>query len=278
MHRFSVFLFSVFLFSVFSAQAQPRDRGSFSYLYEGTADIDSGGHLALRELEFRTGYPVWREPHRIISLGLRATRYDFLTSDAVLEDFTTHSLRLPVTAVWPRGGSWSWMAMVAPALRSDFESLSTDDLGLSAMLLATYPWRPDLRLSVGAVYGQDFGRTRLFPALGATWTPSPELSVDLTFPRPRAAYKVSPVLTLTIGIEPGGDQWNIQLDGDSRDLALKEYRAGLGAEWQFARQLALVFQAGHVFGRELELRNERRKISETDIDDTWYARVGLRVQ
>ena len=284
MHRFSAFPFSVFLFSViFSsaliAQAQPpRDRATVSYLYEGKASVDSGGHLTLRETEVRTGYPVWREPDRVISLGVRWTRYDFLSTEPAISDFTAHSLRFPVTAVWPRGEGWSWMTMIAPALRSDFESLTSDDLGISAMAIATHPWRPGLRVSAGAVYSQDFGRSRLFPALGAQWMPSADLTVDLMFPRPRLTYKATPTLTVAAGLEPGGDQWNIDLDGDSRDLALSEYRAGVGAEWQAARRFALILQAGHVFGRDLELRDGRRKISETDVDDTWFARVGLRFQ
>lgn len=271
-----LFLFSVFLFSVMSASAQPRDRSSFYYLYEDSASLDSGGRLALRETEFRTGYPVWKEPGRVVSLGLRWTQYDFLSSAPPVEDFTAHSLRFPLTAVWPRDAGWSWMANVAPAIRSDFESMTSDDLGISAMVIGTYPWRPELRLSAGAVYGQDFGRSRLFPALGASWTPTPEWQVDLLFPRPRVTYKATPSLTFIAGMEPGGDQWNIDLAGDERDLALSEYRAGLGVEWQFARHFALVAHAGHVFGRELEIRDGRRKESETDIDDTWFARIGLR--
>lgn len=269
-------MIALLLFAVIAANAQPpRERSALVYTYAGSASVEGGGRLALRETELRTGYPVHRAPDQVVTLGLRWTRYDFHASGEGLEDFTAHSLRLPLRGVWPRREGWTWMAMVAPAIRSDLESISSDDFGVSAMAIGTYPWRTNWRISAGAVYGQDFGRSRVFPALGATWTPSDAWTIDLVFPRPRVAYRVNESLLVGVGMEPGGDQWNVELEGVVRDVALKEYRAGAGFEWTPVRNLALQGQVGAVIGRELDARGGGLPRSERDLGETWYARLGL---
>lgn len=265
-----------FLLTALTAAAQPpRERSALIYTYEGGASIEGGGRLVLRETELRTGYPLVRSEEFVGTIGLRWTRYDFLASGEGLEDFTAHSLRLPLRGVWPRKENWTWMAMVAPAIRSDLESVTSDDFGLSAMALGTYPWRTNWRVSAGAVYSQDFGRSRVFPAVGATWLPSDAWTIDLLFPRPRVAYRVNESLALGVGMEPGGDQWNVDLDGVVRDVALKEYRVGAGFEWAPVRNLAIQGQFGAVIGRELDLRGGGLPRDERDLGDTWYARLGL---
>jgi hypothetical protein len=78
--------------------------------------------------------------------------------------------------------------------------------------------------------------------------PAPRWQVDLIFPRPRVTYQASEKARYHIGLEPGGDEWNVELPEGSRDLALEEYRAGGGAEWRLTRHVGLLAQAGAVFG------------------------------
>jgi hypothetical protein len=252
-----------------------RERSAFVYTYEGESSADGGGRLALRETELRTGAPLLRSENLRLTAGLRWTMYDFLARGEDIEDFTAHSVRFPFRAVRPRTAGWTWMATVAPAVRSDLQSIDSDDFGLSALAIGTYPWRPDLSLAAGAVYSQDFGRSRVFPALGVTWTPSEAWVVDASFPRPRVTYRTGETLAISAGMEPGGDQWNVEIDGVVRDIALKEYRAGLGIEWTPVRNLIVLAQAGGVFAREIDARGGGLPRIERDIDETWYARLGV---
>ncbi len=142
-------------------------------------------------------------------------------------------------------------------------------------MLGSYPWRTNVTAVFGAVYSRSFGHDRLFPALGATWIPSPRWQLDFIFPRPRITYQAGADARYWLGLEPGGDQWNIERQGESRDLALEEYRAGLGAEWMLTRHLGFTAQSGAVFARQLEVREGKRRESEQDVGDTWYARIGL---
>jgi hypothetical protein len=252
-----------------------RERSAFVYTYEGESDANGTDKIALRETELRTGAPLIRTENLRLIIGLQWTMYDFIASGEETEDFKAHSLRLPFRAVWPRKNDWTWMALVAPAIRSDFESISSDDLGLSALTIGTYPWRPDARISAGAVYSEDFGRSRLFPAIGITWTPSPAWIVDASFPRPRVSYQFNEDLTLMALMEPGGDQWNVELDGVERDIALKEYRAGFGVEWAPVRNILVQAHAGGVFARELDARGGGAPRVDRELGETWYVRLGV---
>ncbi len=109
----------------------------------------------------------------MLTLGVRWTMYAFTFEGADLDDFTAHSLRLPIRWSLKRDdAAWSWQVMATPSLNTDFENVDADAVRAGAMVLAAYPWTTSLSVTVGAVYGQQFGRTRAFPALGAVWKPS----------------------------------------------------------------------------------------------------------
>ncbi len=268
-------LLALLTLAAVTAFGQGRERAVVQYLHEGSGDLEGGGDLTLREMELRTGLPPIRNGNRMLNLGLRWTVYDFQAEDSGLDDFTAHSIRLPIRGSLSHSNAWSWSALLTPALRTDFEHLTTDDLGINGLFLGTYPWRPTVNLTAGLVYGQTFGRSQFFPALGATWTPDPAWSLELLFPRPRVVYTPAPQVSFNLALEPGGDEWNIDLEGQSRDLALEEYRAGAGAEWRLAQHLAVTLQSGYVFSRDLEVRDGRRKEWERAVGDSWFARIGL---
>lgn len=258
------------------ALAQGGERLAYSFTYEDSAGLEGGGDLTLRETELRTGLPpLWRDETHMLTLGLRWTQYDFLSSGETFKDFTAQSIRLPLRGAITRSNDWSWAVILTPALRSDFDGVTSDDIGFNGLVLATYPWSPAWNFSAGLVYGQNFGRSQFFPALGAVWKPDPVWQVDLLFPRPRVAYTATSNLTIQAGVEPGGDEWNINFNGESRDLALTEYKAGAGFEYKLARNLFVAVHAGYVFNRKLEVRDGRRREMENDIADTGFARIGL---
>lgn len=259
-----------------TAQSTERERSGFAYLYENSADIDSGGKVALEEVQLRLGYPVFRQDAFSTIAGFDWSRYEFdFSRGALRSDFTAHSLRFPLRAMWRNRERWSWMVMAAPSIRSDMEHVDWDDAGLSALALATYPWRTNARLSAGAVYSQDFGRSRVYPALGLRWTPSESWLVDIQFPRPRAVYRINRAWSVSSGLEPGGDQWNVHLDGRERDVSLKEFRTGVGVEWSPIPNFAVHVQGGYVFNRELEARGGGLPRDTVDLDDSYFARLQL---
>lgn len=267
--------FLAFLAFATESSAQRRERMSLSYTVEGAADVDGGGRLTLRETEFRTGYPIARSDTHVVTVGARWTRYDFSGDETALEKVTAYSLRFPIRVAVTPSNAWSALFILTPALRTDFENLTADDFGFNALALANRAMGGGWTASAGVVYGQEFGRTRVFPALGATWNPDEAWSLELLYPRPRLHYRPSEMWSWSLSMEPGGDQWNLELPRGERDVSLKEFRAALGVERRLARRVALIGQSGLVFGRELESRDGRRKESTLEIEDTWFVRVGF---
>lgn len=260
-----------------AARAQQRDRASASVLWDGRAALEGspGDRIAIQETELSTAYPVLRRTNLTVLAGVRWTRYAFDVDAADFDDLTTHSVRLPLRLNYRGLPGWTLLASATPGLSTDFDGVNSDDLVMGALFLANRPLSPSLTLSAGAGYSQAFGTSRGFPALGATWQPREDFRVELIFPRPRVLYTAAPSLDLFAVFEPGGDQWNIRDQGRSRDLALEEYRAGVGFEWRRGSRLALVALAGAALERQLDLRDDGTRVFRRDIDDTWFLRAGL---
>lgn len=257
------------------ASAQGRDRGSFSMLTEPDAAVEGGGKLDLRESRLTTGLPPIIRGGSMVNIGLEWTHYEFETEGTLPADFTTDSIGLPVRwGFGPRNGL-AGSLIFSPSLRTDFDGISMDDVGLAGLALGSYPWRTNVTVIFGAVYSRSFGRDRLFPALGATLTPTTNWQVDLVFPRPRVSYQATEKTKVYLGVEPGGDQWNVHQQGVARDLALEEYRAGGGLEYALRGRLSLALQAGQVFARNVKIYDGRDRESKRDLEDTWFARIGL---
>lgn len=255
--------------------AQQRDRGGFSILTEPGAAVEDGGEVTLIETRFTSGLPPIRSGGRMINIGFEWTHYTFNTKDTQPADFDVESIGIPVRWGFGRKEDWAWSLIFNPSLRTDFDGLTTDDIGLAGLALGRYPWRTNVSVTVGAVYARSFGHDRLFPALGATWNPSPDWQVDVVFPRPRVSYQATASTKLYLGMEPGGDQWNVRLNGQSRDLALEEYRAGAGVDYALVGRWVLSLQGGQVFSRGIKVYDGRDQESKRDLDDTWFARIGL---
>lgn len=270
------FVRSWLLLVLLTCSAVARERGSFSALTEPRASVKGGGQVTLMETRLSSGLPPLRSGNHMVNIGFEWTRYAFAFDDAPFEDFQVDSLGLPVRWGFGPKQGLSGSLIFNPSLRTDFDGITTDDLGLSGLALGRYPWRTNLILSFGAVYARSFGRNRLFPAVGATWNPTPDWQVDLVFPRPRVSYQATDSTQIMVGLEPGGDQWNVRLNDVNRDLALEEFRAGVGVEQSLGGRWALIAHGGSVFGRSLKVYDGRDRESKRDLGDTWFARIGLR--
>lgn len=267
------------LATAMTADAQPRrERASFSLNSEAKADLDgeSGDSLALSEVEVSVGYPILRRPDGTLTLGLRYIRSDFDISSARITDFDAVAVNVPLRYTYRGMTNWTWMASLSPGLHTDFDGITSDDIRAAALLIGTRTMSPEWSLSGGLVYNQDFGRSRVFPAIGALWQPDARWRIEALMPRPRVVYSPTESVDAYWLIEPSGDSWNIRLPEGSRNVGLGQWRTGLGLDVRLGRGLALFVQAGWVFDRELEIRDGRDKVDSLDIDDTWSVRAGLR--
>lgn len=157
----------------------------------------------------------------------------------------------------PINDRWSAMAIVRPAIRSDF---TTDDnafriFGLGLLTRQCLPGR--LSMSFGVVY-LDRADLPLLPALGLTWTPTNTAKLDLRFPESRWSQRLQKdgVRSETwayLSGALGGNTWAVTREsGQTDELSLRDFRLTIGAEKVVDGGGGWFAEIGYAFGRRLE--------------------------
>ena len=258
------------------------------YVYEAPADItgDIGvgepgetPTATVQELDLMVRAPVYLKPPVVVMAGpeLRWHHFDFAALE--FSSIDTYTVAVPVTMRVPIADKWSGMLSLSPSLYTDFTVVDSDDFKLSTVALAFYRWRPDTTIAMGLVYSRDFGRDRVYPALGATWR-SEEWAVRLLYPRPSIAYTPNDRWRFTAEMAPAGGQWSI---ADPRigpsteqfDFEFSGWRGGVSAEYQLRKGLVFTLDVGGAFSRDYVIDNDRTSLLDTEVDPTWGFRSGF---
>ena len=172
----------------------------------------------------------------------------------------------------------SALFIVSPSIRSD---LTTSDDAFRVFALGVLNWEciPDqLVLSGGVVY---LGRADLpvLPAVGLSWTPNRQTSLDLRFPTSKLAYRLtkdggrSEVWTYLSG-GLGGNTWSVTRNTSATDeLSLRDIRVTLGIEKRLNGGGGWFAETGYAFNRRLEYESDD---SEVDLGDGFVLQAGWR--
>lgn len=197
-------------------------------------------------------------------------RVDWLDADPRL-DVPSELYSTGVQFFWrkPIDDRWSFMAIVSPSVRSDFTT-SRKALRVFGMALLTYQYIPEeLSLSFGVV---SLGRADLpvLPALGATWTPQPELRIDARFPESRIAFRIAKNgaesetwAYLAGGL--GGNTWAVtRRSGRADELSLRDWRLKIGVERIVDGGGGCFLELAYAFARRLEYERTDTEISLSD--------------
>ncbi len=265
-----------------------RPYGWLFYVYEAPADItgDIGvgeqgdtPTATVQELNLMLRAPVYLNPPYVVTAGpeLRAHHFDFTALE--FDTIDTYTVSLPVTTRIPISEKWSSLLSLSPSLYTDFTDISSEDFKMSAVALAFYKWRPSTTLAMGLVYSRDFGRDRVYPALGGTWR-NEEWAVRLLFPRPSIAYAPNERWRFTTELAPSGGQWSIAdpRDGPSEeqfDFEFSGWRGGVSAEYMLRKGIVFTLDVGGAFSRDYVIDNERTSLLDTEVDPTWGIRTGF---
>lgn len=172
---------------------------------------------------------------------------------------------------------WGSMIAVAPAVASDFQS-SENAIRVTGRALATWQWVPDrVTLIFGVVY-LDRNDLNVLPGIGIIWKPTPDYRLDLMFPRPKVAWRLTYLPRkwedwLYVSGALGGRTWAVERESGIRDqLTLHDYRLSLGWERIVDGGGGLFAEVGWVFDRELEYETLPRTLS---FDDAIVLRGGV---
>ena len=178
-------------------------------------------------------------------------------------------------------GPWAMSAAVTLGQYSDFDSGDADAFRITGQAFGVYERVPGKKWVFGIVYLNRPG-LRVIPAAGLMWQPWPDLKIDAILPRPRIAWRL-PGFTegqederwVYLGGEFGGGVWSIRrpLSGTQDLLTYNDYRIVAGYERKIIGGMSRRFEAGYIFGRELEFASATPDVT---LDDSFFLRVGLQ--
>jgi len=263
---------------------------SYYYTFEEQSSFKPDSHgfpydqVLMHETFVQIAFPLCIRPAwRLFSgLDLQWNQFDFQGAGEPRmrsETKNMFSFGIPLRLSVPLPKGWTGAFIAAPAIYSDMDALESDALRFTGMALGSYRWSPQLNLSAGVAYGRIMGREMPFPIAGLTWDPLPEWRINLMFPNPGIIYSPTQRLRCMAIITPSGNEWDVSEDFNGKsgdfDLRFRGFRTGLRLEYEITKHLLARCASGLVFHRSYELREDGNKVADADVEETWFAQVGL---
>lgn len=175
-----------------------------------------------------------------------------------------YDLSLGLGWMQPLNEHWMVNYIFSAAIATDFENQTSDMWQFRGGVIGLYNYSEEWKFAVGAMAT---GRkdVPVIPAVGLTWTPTPDWKVDLMFPQPRVMYLLSESSYeknwLYLGTGFDGGAWAFERsDGTDDFTTYREWKCVLGVESNPVKQpgelmasgMKLMFEAGWIFGRTFE--------------------------
>ncbi|TWU21237.1 DUF6268 family outer membrane beta-barrel protein [Bythopirellula polymerisocia] len=178
-------------------------------------------------------------------------------------------------------GPWAMDAAVTLGHYSDYEDDDADAFRVTGRGLVVYESSPTTKWLAGVAYLNRAGATVL-PIGGVIYEPTPDVSYELIFPRPRFWWllpgsnrQIGDERWVFLGGEFGGGVWSIERPSTQEQdlLTYLDYRVLVGYQRNLPSGISCTFEFGYVFGRQLEFSGPSPDVS---LDDTMFTRVGLK--
>ncbi|MFO7902605.1 MAG: hypothetical protein ACQESR_07315 [Planctomycetota bacterium] len=172
---------------------------------------------------------------------------------------------------------WLGILSVAPGVYSDFDSVQDDAFRVKAKALARVDLVPErVQVLFGILY-LDRDDVNWLPAGGVIWDPNDDIHLELVFPQPQFAYRLTSSGLFEdwcyLAGEFGGDTWSIRRGVDEFDMVTYvDWRLFLGLERRRPGGAAQRVEVGYVFGREIKFDSPS---PDALADDTFMVRAGV---
>jgi len=155
---------------------------------------------------------------------------------------------------------------------SDFDKVTGESIRVTGHGLVVLSFSPSFQLKGGIMY-LDRERIKLLPAGGVIWTPHADLRLEILFPNPKVAKRLTTYGNtdwwLYLRGEYGGGSWTIKdivydplfvpppfaQMGEPIEIDYNDYRVALGVEFDRFSGISGVFEVGLAFERELYSRD-----------------------
>ncbi len=212
------------------------------------------------------------------------TGIDYSTGPSILKDLERfHTVSYTLGYRKPLKNNWSLMTMLTPQISSNFQSsLEWEDITLRGLLMFSKPIKPNLRLSLGVMYGATTGIPIPLPLFSMMWKPAPKWDVSIGFPRFGVGYEISPKTNIAADLFMVGDNFTLTKDLFYTDQKIDNIRimnlgGGLNLSQKLSKYLKLKFQTGYTFYRKFEFLGGKDSVLDYNLDNDMYFKVGLSV-
>ncbi len=202
----------------------------------------------------------------------------WLDTDTPLGNMDLHDFRIMARWMYRQPGSkWSWTAHLSPGVATDGSAMSSDDFVVSGQVGFRYRSSDRFAWLGGVAFSVDGLESRVTPGIGFQWMPVDEVIVRLTGPSLKVSWQPHDDWLLHAGVWSAGGTWNVENNGNSFDIRLESFQAGIGVERRLSEKVWLGLWVGATISNELEIDTDSgNEIFKDDADSGWFARIGVR--
>lgn len=214
---------------------------------------------------------------------LEYTSFDVKDQPA-LEDMDLYRVGMDLNFIWlnAKGSKWSPMVRLSPSLASDFDSVTSDDLRLTATAGAFYQQRPNLKWLFGVFYtnnyyGDKWNNFFMIPIVGFSWQPSEYWDVTALGSRLDVAYIPNDDWRFGLFVAARSRNWNIEGDTGSESFEITSMRTGARVDYQMVADCWVVFETGvTTFNGISRYDDNDNELYDEDADPGFFVTMGLR--
>ena len=258
--------------------------GAVSYEWHDTRDFENGaGSADFSVFEARAPFYF----HKFKDGGAIALGFDYSLTDVQVDneayswDGQLHGLFFPISYSRRTPGSdWFWLGQVVPGLRTDFESIDSDDFAFRTFGVAMRKFGDNLAIGFGAYFSYDVDGIFAVPGIGFTWKPSDDWLISLIPPQLAASWTPNDQWIISAIFRPRSFIADIDEGEDGPDIASVSYgRLGLSVRRQLFPDpnIWVNLQAGYTLYSEVELQRDGQSLFDTDLDNGFFAGASLEV-
>ena len=247
--------------------------------------FESGGGTAdwqIIEVSAPIGFTTFGSRRAAVAFGLDYSFVDLSTSQGGV-DFGAdlHSLFLSATGVYrPEGSKWFYGGQIAPGLRTDFDSIGSDDFAFRSFVGAGRQVSDTFGWGYGAYVSMDADGYFFAPGVAFAWAPSEKWMVGLIPPQLGVSYQPSDGWLISLAVLPRSYSANLGSDSGIADYASVSYlRTALSVRRKISERPGIWLSAavGGTFFGDVDVKRDDRRLFDSEIDPGLYGRIGLEI-
>lgn len=215
--------------------------------------------------------------------------YEYRDVDITDDDqLQLHTIAAGIQYLW-QNDDWTQILKIEPGIYSNLKDIDADDWGLALRYTAVYSESSTWSPVWGVGSDRQFGEPRIYPILGAIYSPNATLRLALAFPKTQLDFHFSKNWNLSSHIQPIGNQWNVNQQtlqyprlpnqpSGSVDFVAKGYQFVIALEGRISEQFWLGMEWGYLFKRGYELKDDDSLELSIDLESTPMAGIAMKMR